>query len=144
VRLSWQAVCARFGHYALVVGDDFRAEALRVMKDGTPSSGYNLDGMATDFDALLWDLPEINGDSVNVQRTEHAERLIRASCQAVPGVSIVNAGEAVRGLWLSSLRYAYLEAHELHVTNDMVTLDFITQMSPQGLYVTGAVTIVES
>jgi hypothetical protein len=58
-----QAVGARSGHSACVVGDDFRAKSLRVMKDGTPSSGDNLLGMEIDFDALLGGLAEIDTES---------------------------------------------------------------------------------
>jgi hypothetical protein len=78
------------------------------MKDGTPSADDNLLGMEIDFVALLSGLDELDADSVSVHRTEHAERLIRATSRAAPGVPLRRAGEAVRSVWLSSLRYAHL------------------------------------
>jgi hypothetical protein len=114
------------------------------MRDGTPSAGDNLLGMEMDFFILLGELEELDSESVAVNRTEHAERLIRASCRAVPGLPVRSAGEAVRSLWLSNLRYSYVEAHELSVGDRDATLDFITQMGPHGMYVTGQVSTTPS
>ena len=56
---------------------DFRAEVVDIMSDGFPSADDNLLGMTMDFDALLFDVPELNSDTVEVRSTEHAECLIR-------------------------------------------------------------------
>jgi hypothetical protein len=111
------------------------------MKDGTPSSGDDLLGMEIDFDALLGELDELDADTVHVRRTEHAERLITATCSVAPGVSLTAAVAAVRDLWTTRLRYQYIEANDVRVTDDSATLDFITQMGPGRLYVTGQVAI---
>lgn len=121
--------------------EDFRASSLRIMKDGTPSSGDDLLGMEIDFDALLGELDELDADTVHVRRTEHAERLITATCSVAPGVSLTAAVAAVRDLWTTRLRYQYIEANDVRVTDDSATLDFITQMGPGRLYVTGQVAI---
>jgi hypothetical protein len=114
---------------------------LRIVEDGTPSSGANLQGMQLDFDAALFELEEIEEESIIVERTAHAESLLRVSCRAAPGVSLASAAAALRELWLSNLRYGHVEAHELHVSDDYATLDFITEIGPQGFYVTGQVKV---
>jgi len=131
----------RIGQSACVADEDFRAVSLRIMREGTPSAGDDLLGMEMDFVLLLGQLDEVDDQSVSVHRTEHAERLIRATCRTAPGVSLGSAAEAVRVLWLSNLRYSYLEAHHLHVSDEEATLDFITQIGSHRLYVTGQVRI---
>lgn len=120
---------------------EFRAAALAIMQDGTPSAGDNLLGMEIDFDIRLAELDEIEGDSVVVQRTEHAERLIRASCTPAINVSPGEAIEAIRREWLRDLRYGYAEAHLAATSEGRATLDFVTQIAPGGLYVTGQVEV---
>jgi hypothetical protein len=128
--------------------DDVHAESARIMADGWPSYGYDLIGMQTDFYNYLEDLEEIDADSVSVERSRHAARdaarLIRASCRAAVGVSLDAAAAAVRDMWRSTLRYKYLEGHELRVGDDEAMLDFITQIGPHSLYVTGQVRILPS
>jgi hypothetical protein len=119
---------------------DFRVAVLLVMEDGTPSFGDDLLGMEIDF-SLLYSLPELDEDSVAVARTTHAERLISASCRPATGVSLDKAVQAVRDLWLTRLRYAYLEAHEVSKQEDGADLNFVTQIGPHRLYVTGQVHI---
>ena len=70
------------------------------MQDGSPSWGGNLAGMVQDFDWALAALDEIDDETVDVERTSNAEGLIRASCRAKTGVTLENAGAAVRGAWV--------------------------------------------
>jgi hypothetical protein len=132
---------ARAANLAGVTLDVFRAVSIRIVNDGTPSAGHDLVGIEIHFDALLGALDEVDDQSVRVHRTEHAERLIHATCRTAPGVPLGRAAEAVRVLWLSNLRFSYFEAHHVQVADDEATLDFITQIGPHRLYVTGQVRI---
>jgi len=111
------------------------------MRDGTPSAGHDLLDLETHFDARLGALDEVDDRSVSVHHTEHAEHLIRATCRTAPGVPLGHGAEAVRVLWLSNLRFSYLEAHHLQVADVDATLDFITQIGPHRAYLTGQVRI---
>jgi hypothetical protein len=97
--------------------------------------------MEMDFFVLLGHLDGLLGDSVEVQRTEQPECLLRVVCRAAPGVSLDAAAEAVRGLWLTSLRYSHFEAHRLSSTEDSKLLEFVTQIAPNGFFVTGRVEV---
>ena len=127
--------------HAGVTPDAFRAVSTRIINDGTPSAGHDLFGIEIHFDALLAGLDEVDHQSVSVHRTEQVECLIHATCRTAPGVPLGSAAEAVRRLWLSKLRYSYLEAHHLQKADGAATLDFITQIGPHRLYVTGRVRI---
>ncbi len=81
-------------------------------------------------------------DSVVVQRTEHAECLIRASCKPALNVSPSDAIEAIRRERLTTLRYGYTEAHHAGVSERGAILDSVTQIAPGGLYVTGQVEVL--
>lgn len=131
----------RIGHTALVTDDEFPSATLAIMQNGTPSADDNLLGMQIDFDIRLGELDQVDADSVLVQRAEHAERPIRASCKPAGYVNPGEAVEAIRQEWLTNLRYPYAEAHRTLVTQHGATLDFVTQMAPGGLYVTGQVEV---
>jgi hypothetical protein len=120
---------------------EFEEAVLRVMRSGLPSGGYDLDGMEMDFFVLLGDLEELLDDSVEVQRSDQPECLIRAVGRTAPGVSVEAAAEAVRELWLTNLRYNHFEAHRLSSTETSALLEFVTQISPDGFFVTGRVEV---
>lgn len=126
------------------VDDDFGRAVLRVMADGPASSGDNLLGMEMDFFIRLGDLEEIDGDSVEVQRTDSPECLIRASCRAAPGVSLDAVADGVRREWLLNLRYNHFEAHCVRTEPTSAVLEFVTQIGTGSFYVTGRVEIVPS
>jgi hypothetical protein len=132
---------AQTRHYALVPDTGFGEAVLRVMRSGPPSGGHDLVGMEMDFFILLGDLDELLGHSVEVQRTEQPECLLRALGRTAPGVSIKEAAEAVRGLWLTKLRYSHFEAHRLSSTENSALLEFVTQIAPDGFFVTGRVEV---
>jgi hypothetical protein len=119
----------------------FAERQLRIMRSGRPSSGGDLLGMEVDFDHYLSMLDEIDSDSVAVRQTGHAERLLVASCSPAPGVTLASAAEAVRTMWLDWLRYEFTEARCLLTEESLATLEVVTQMSPNGLHVTGAIEI---
>ena len=101
-------------------------------------------GMQIDFCNYLEDLEQIDEESVTVERNRDAEHMLRVSCTAAQGASLDEAATAVRDVWVSVLRYKYLQAHELRVGEGEATLDFVTQIGPHGFYVTGQVRVVSS
>ena len=122
--------------------DDFARVTLAVMRDGPPSCGDNLDGMALDIDARLWHLDEIESDSIIVKSTPHAERLLRASCYAAAGVTVSDAIEAVEQIWITDLSYRFLEAHRVVIGATEAELNFITQIGPGRFFVTGQIEVL--
>lgn len=122
--------------------DDFASVTLAVMRDGPPSCGANLDGMAMDIDARLWQLDAIESDSIVVTSTPHAERLLRASCYAAAGVTISDAIEAVEQIWITDLSYRFLEAHRVVIGATEAELEFITQIEPGRFFVTGQIEVL--
>ena len=114
----------------------FESEVRRVMADGQPSSGHDLDGMTIDIEELLADLPAIDGESVDVRSTGQDRPLLRAICQAAPGVTLEDAAAAVLQLWLGPLRYHHFEAHQVWSTDERSELHVVTQIAPGGLYIT--------
>lgn len=131
----------RSGSMHAMIEEEFRAATLAILRDGVPSSGDDLLGMEMDFLVRLGGLDEIDEHSVRVQRTEHAERLVRVSCAPVTDVSPGHAIEAIRGEWLTNLRYGYTEVHLAAISSQGATLDFVTQVAPRSLYVTGQVEV---
>lgn len=127
-----------------VADQSFQESLIRVMEDGTPSKGDDLLGMEIDFTAYLSQLAEVEMDSVNVKRTGEAKQLIGVSCRAAPGVPLESALRAVEAAWEADLRYPYFEAHKTTITDDGAYLDFVTQMGPGRLYVTGRAQIVRN
>ena len=111
---------------------------------GPPSGGDDLVGMEMDFFVLLGELEGVEDESVEVERTTHPECLLRASCRAARGVPVEAAAEAVRHEWLTNLRYSYFESHRLKTDGDQAVLEFVTQISPDGFFVTGRVEVLPS
>lgn len=56
----------------------------------------------------------------------------------IPGGSL---DQIARREWLTHLRYGYTEAHLAATSSHGATLDFVTQIAPGGLYVTGQVEV---
>lgn len=110
----------------------------RLMAEAHPSTGADLDGMAMDFDAYLWQSPAI--DTVDIRRTPDPACLITATCHPTPGQSAADLEDALTQVWLTRLRYPHFEAHILTTTPDHVRLDAITQIAPTGFYVTATIT----
>ena len=129
-------------HNAAVTPDEFREATLAIVRSGTPSADANLLGMQIDFDLVLAGLEQIDADSVVVECTPQAERLIRGSCKPAIGVSPAAAIEAVRRAWLATLRYNYTEAHCTVLAERSATLEFVTQIGPGAIYVTGRVDVL--
>ena len=122
--------------------EDFASVTLAVMRDGPPSCGVNLDGFALDIDARLWQLDQIESDSIIVTSTPHAARLLRVSCYASAGVTLSDAIEAVEQIWITDLSYQFLEAHRVVIGATEAELNFITQIGPGQFFVTGQIEVL--
>ncbi|WP_433433105.1 hypothetical protein [Nonomuraea sp. CA-141351] len=116
---------------------EFAAVKQRVMGESFPSAGDDLDGMAIDFDAYLWRSRLIK--EVSVRRTGDTNNLITATCQTVPGCSMVELAAELERVWLLDLRYSYFEAHMITAGEWGVHLDTVTQIAPDGFYVTASI-----
>jgi hypothetical protein len=97
--------------------------------------------MAEDFFACLQRPEEIDGDSLQVERTHDPDALIRASCFTMSGIALEQAVEAARRAWAVDLRYGYLGAHQVSVLADRAELRCLTQIAADGFYVTALTTI---
>lgn len=106
-----------------------------------PSDGNDLSGMEEDFVAYLAGLDELDASTVTVRRTNDPRELIVAEALAAPDVTLEDATEAVRQVWLGQLGCAYSEAHYAEVLDGRAVLHCVTQIGPGGFYVTGTVTI---
>ncbi|MEV4802969.1 hypothetical protein AB0K18_23420 [Nonomuraea sp. NPDC049421] len=116
---------------------EFATAKQRVMGKAFPSAGDDLDGMAIDFDAHLWRSPLIK--EVSVRRTGDTNNLITATCQTVPGCSMAELAAELERVWLRDLRYSYFEAHVITAGEQGVHLDAVTQIAPDGFYVTASI-----
>ncbi|MEU4572178.1 hypothetical protein [Nonomuraea sp. NPDC023979] len=116
---------------------EFAAVKQSVMSESFPSAGDDLGGMVMDFDAYLWQSPLIN--EVSVRRTGDRSSLIAATCQAVPGCSTAELAAELERVWLGDLRYSHFEAHVITADERKVRLDGVTQIAPDGFYVTASI-----
>jgi hypothetical protein len=121
---------------------EFRLTAAKVMATGRPSAGDDLLGMEMDFYGCLLELDEIDDDSLVVRRTSDPEGLILGTCRGGTGVSLETAVAAVRRAWLESLRYSYFEAHCVERNRLRATVHMLTQMGPDGLWVTASLDVL--
>lgn len=115
---------------------DFEAEKRLITRNGWPSYGDNLIGMSQDVDWVLATIDDLDEDSVDVNRTTDADRLIEASCACKRNIELSVAAEAVESAWLTELRYRERHAHVLTVGRELAVLEGITQIAPQSFYVT--------
>jgi hypothetical protein len=138
-------VLALDGRGAILVRvvDTFTDVVAGVMRDGRPSSGPDLSGMEMDIDAYLSMVDGIDQSSVRIQRTGRANRLLRAWCRVAHGAALDDAARAVTETWMANLRYSFLEAHRLVMSEHEAVLDFVTQIGTGRLYVTGDITVVQ-
>ena len=79
-----------------------------------------------------------------MKRTGDVKQLIAVSCRVALGVSVESALRAVEATWETDLRYPYFESHEATISGDGAYLDFVTQMGPGRLYVTGRTQIARN
>lgn len=120
---------------------DFEADKRRVVADGVPSSGDNLHGMELDLGYNLTASESVDQQSVRVERTGDRHSLLDVRCHPVEGVDVETVGAEVASLWRSRLRYDNYESHRLISSGEAAVLEFVTQMEPHGLYVTGRVAV---
>jgi hypothetical protein len=111
------------------------------MRSYSPSGADDLLGMEMDFVGHLSGLPAVDAESVTVRRTDDPQRLIEAECAAARGHSVEEATEAVTQAWLGKLGYVYSEAHHVTASDELGTLEGVTQIGPGGFFVTCRVTV---
>ncbi|MEV4248756.1 hypothetical protein AB0J63_35740 [Streptosporangium canum] len=116
---------------------EFLAAKRRLMREASPSSGDDLDGMSMDFDAYLWHSPVVR--EVKVRHTGDTNSLIVATCVPVGGRSEAEIGAGLEQVWLQDLRYRYFEAHMVTLAEGRVQLDVITQIALNDFYVTATI-----
>ncbi|GAB2648207.1 hypothetical protein GCM10009743_24640 [Kribbella swartbergensis] len=104
-----------------------------------------------EIDFLAWlgdttyaDQPHKLWDDAVVQRNEGGEWLIDASATAKPGVTAEQVEAALSTAWTQHLRYQYREAHTLLTEPTSVTLQAVTQINPDDLWVTAQVRVALS
>lgn len=111
------------------------------MRSYSPSSGGDLVGMEMDFVGHLSGLSAVDAESVTVRRTDDPQRFIEAECAAARGCTVEEATKAVTEAWLGKLGYAYSEAHHVTTSDEVGTLEGVTQVGPGGFFVTCRVTV---
>lgn len=111
-----------------------------IVSSSFPSSGDNLTGMQVDFEYYLAAsrlLRNVFVQSIGMEPgTLHAVADFSGSLEEVGEL-----GNELRSIWLSQLRYGYLEAHEIISESNYTTLRFITQIDADGFYVTGRIRV---
>jgi hypothetical protein len=126
--------------------EDFARAKDAIFASGTRSTGDNLLGMEIDFCANLGDPPSAGeGDDgrglwqdMTISRSEDAEWLITGRAHGRLANADAIAAQLSR-IWDQTLRYPYREAHIVTRTSDEVRLQAVTQMAPNGLWVTADV-----
>jgi hypothetical protein len=108
----------------------------QMMATGTPSDGFDLDGMSIDFDAYLSTANLF--EHVAVHQTGDTHCMLLASCRVAPGGTPTTVGEALVGIWQNKLRYHSRAAHRLRQDDLGVYLDVAT-LSDSGIFVTGQI-----
>lgn len=114
----------------------FQLTKARIMASSVQSRGDDFLGMQIDFDAYL-EMTDVLDDVV-VRPTGDVVSLLQVTARGRAGVPIGRIAAELEWVWLSELRYRYLEAHTIRSAESTVTLDFVTQIGSPGFYVTGA------
>ena len=123
-----------------VHSSQFEAVRHAVMASGQRYSSANLDGMVADIDHYLGNAALF--DRIRVKKTGDRRCLLVVRCRpASPGISPRQVAAELERIWTEDLRFEYQAAHVLQVNDDTVTLRFVTQWDPGGLYVTGSVIV---
>lgn len=117
---------------------EFAAVKRRVIAESAPSDGFDLDGMAVDFDAHLTRSPLLA--EVEVSRTGDPDTLITARCLAVPGATPAQVAAELETIWTRHLSYRHFAAHTLTVDERGAHLEAVTRIDAHGFYVTATIT----
>ena len=118
----------------------FEAAIQDIISHGTPSSGDNLIGMIIDVEHAL---SEVAGwENVEVREDHQCPGAVRAhaTCSRTSW-NARKVGDKLHAVWISFLRYGFLEHHRLLVHEHRVVLEFITQIGVGGLYVRGTLVV---
>lgn len=126
--------------------ESFEAERSAICASAPPSSGDDLLGMEIDFCAFLGDPAYADDDGpgvwrdMSVSRAEGAEWLISGQAEGRSQDAEEIASALVR-IWEERLRYGYRDAHTIVRTPDEVVLLGVTQIGPQGFWVTAEIRV---
>jgi hypothetical protein len=116
----------------------FEAVRRLVLASGADPSFNDLTDMSASIQAELAGSPLLGSD-VDVDRTGDRTRLLVARCRVVhPGARRARIATELERVW-QALRYRYLEAHALRSAANAVALSFVTQVEPNGRFLTGAI-----
>ncbi|WIX76717.1 hypothetical protein QRX50_35500 [Amycolatopsis carbonis] len=111
-----------------------------IMSSALASAGDNLDGMTLDFDYYLIYTCSSLADGT-ITKTADPNQLLIAACTAHRDATPTLVAEEITTAWLRDLRYGFRETHRLRQTTTRVELDFATQTSEHGIFVTGLITV---
>jgi hypothetical protein len=118
----------------------FKAVRHAIMANGQPYNSADLDGMTADIHYYLGTAGLF--DRIGVKKTGDRRDLLVIRCRpASPGISPQQVAAQLERIWTQDLRFEHQAAHDLQVNDDTVTLRFVTQWAPGGLYVTGSVIV---
>ncbi|MFI7534216.1 hypothetical protein [Streptosporangium sp. NPDC049376] len=121
---------------------EFGAVKQRVMRESFPSAGHDLDGMMVDFDIYLRQSPLMK--KVRVRGTDDPGGLVVATCRSASGRSAEEIAAELERIWHEDLKYCHFDAHTLTLGDGEVRLNGVTQISPDGFYVTAAIVVTMS
>jgi hypothetical protein len=133
-------VLVGIGRMRPVHSSQFEAVRHAVMASGQPYRGADLDGMATDIHYYMGNSALF--DRIMVKKTGDRRCLLVVRCRpAGRGISPQQVAGELERIWAEDLRFDHQAAHALQVTDDTVTLQFVTQGHPGGPYVTGSLIV---
>jgi hypothetical protein len=128
------------GHHQEVDETEFDVVRAALMRDFPPSASHDLAGMEIDFNAYLYGLDDLLSEA-NAKMTGDPSRLIVATATGKPIATPDAVASALEDVWLTRLRYTYKEAHIVRTDDRSVRLDAVTQIAPDGFYVTAEILV---
>ena len=109
--------------------DEFARARAKIMAQGFPSSGVDLQGMIEDFHHSLDQSSFLTLRSV--KKTGEPERMIEARCEpASDTLTIPEVIAEIERAWMEELRYSHYEAHVVTHLGYEAALEFVTVPAP--------------
>lgn len=120
--------------------EDFESVREQICASGPASEGDNLLGMEIDSCAFLGDRTYADDDpglwsGMTVRRAEGGQWLITGRATGRTGDAAAIAS-ALSRIWENHLRYSFRSAHTVVSGRDSVNLRAVTQIGPNGFWVT--------
>jgi hypothetical protein len=113
----------------------------QIVEKVPPSANGNLEGFITDLDHAFWKAKKVIAPPNKFLRTNQPRQLlvVRASiAESVKALPIVF--QTIKAVW-ASVTYRYFEASSLDYYQEALVLRFVTVMSDEELFVSGAIII---